>query len=220
MWADGVHVKAGLEKGKAALLVAITGCADGRKRLVALVAGPCELEATWSAVLRDLKRRALRCPKLVESDGHLGIWAGLRNVYPDASERGPPVRCAAGTIGSSTCSTRCQAVPGPGEAAAQADPYADSEREALRLCEHFQASCHTHELDDAAALLERDWDRMVTFCRFRREHCTHLRTTNVVESPFGALRLCTPPGGAKRFKNVENAAAVIFKMLQEAETEF
>jgi hypothetical protein len=45
---DGVHVKAGLDKDKAALLVAIAGCADGRKELVALVAGHRESEAAWS----------------------------------------------------------------------------------------------------------------------------------------------------------------------------
>ena len=59
---------------------------------------------------------------------------------------------------------------------------------------------------------------MVAFYRFPREHWTHLRTTDVVESPFGALRLRTD--AAKRFKKVENATAVIFKMLQVAETRF
>ena len=27
---------------------------------------------------------ALRCPRMVIGDGHLGIWAALREVYPDA----------------------------------------------------------------------------------------------------------------------------------------
>jgi len=44
------------------------------------------------------------------------------------------------------------------------------------------------------------------------------RTTNVVESPFAALRLRTD--AAKRYKKVENATAVIFKMRMLAERRF
>lgn len=39
---------------------------------------------------------------------------------------------------------------------------------------------------------------MVTFYRFPKEHWTHIRATNAVESPFAALRLRTD--AAKRFK--------------------
>jgi hypothetical protein len=46
----------------------------------------------------------------------------------------------------------------------------------------------------------------------------HLRTTNVVESPFAAVRLRT--AAAKRFKKVENATAVIWKTLLIAEQSF
>ena len=53
----------------------------------------------------------------------------------------------------------------------------------------------------------RDWERMLTFYRYPKEHWVHIRTTNVVESPFAALRLRTD--AAKRFKKVERATAVI-----------
>ena len=59
---------------------------------------------------------------------------------------------------------------------------------------------------------------MVTFYRYPKEHWVHLRTTNVVESPFAALRLRTD--AAKRFKKVEWATAVIWKMLMVAEKRF
>jgi transposase-like protein len=39
----------------------------------------------------------------------------------------------------------------------------------------------------------------VTFYAFPKEHWKHLRTTNVVESPFAAVRLRT--GAAMRFKH-------------------
>ena len=56
------------------------------------------------------------------------------------------------------------------------------------------------------------------FYHFPREHWPHLRTSNVVESPFATVRLRTT--AAKRFKKVENATALIWKILQVAETTF
>jgi len=62
------------------------------------------------------------------------------------------------------------------------------------------------------------WERMVTFYRYPKEHWTHLRTTNVVESPFASVRLRTE--AAKRYKKVDNATAVIWKVLLVAEKRF
>ena len=70
----------------------------------------------------------------------------------------------------------------------------------------------------AVAVLEDDWDRMVTFYDFPEDHWKHLRTTNVVESPFASVRLRTT--AAKRFKRVESATALIWKLLTVAEKRF
>lgn len=59
---------------------------------------------------------------------------------------------------------------------------------------------------------------MVTFYRFPREHWLHLRTTNIVERPLAALRLRTD--AAKRYKRVDRATAVIWKMLMVAQQKF
>jgi transposase-like protein len=56
---------------------------------------------------------------------------------------------------------------------------------------------------------------MITFYSFPKEHWVHIRTTNVVESPFSSVRLRTD--AAKRFKKVQNATAMIWKLLQVAE---
>ena len=69
-----------------------------------------------------------------------------------------------------------------------------------------------------AAALEDDWERMVAFYDFPEDHWKHLRTTNVVESPFAAVRLRTT--AAKRFKRVESATALIWKLLLVAEKRF
>lgn len=64
----------------------------------------------------------------------------------------------------------------------------------------------------------RDWERMGSFYDFPKEHWKHIRTTNVIESPFAALRLRTD--AAKRFKKVENATAVIWKTMMVAQKRF
>ena len=56
MWVDGVYVKAGLEKEKAAVLVVMAALSDGSKVVVSTVPGYRESTESWSEVLRDIKR--------------------------------------------------------------------------------------------------------------------------------------------------------------------
>ncbi len=48
-WVDGIYVKAGLEKEKAALLVVLAALSDGRKVVRAVTPGHRESTASWSA---------------------------------------------------------------------------------------------------------------------------------------------------------------------------
>ncbi|OQC36316.1 MAG: Transposase, Mutator family [Acidobacteria bacterium ADurb.Bin051] len=59
---------------------------------------------------------------------------------------------------------------------------------------------------------------MVTFYGYPKEHWKHLRTTNIVESPFASVRLRT--SAAKRFKKVASATALIWRVLLVAEKSF
>lgn len=70
----------------------------------------------------------------------------------------------------------------------------------------------------AADTLERGWNRMITFYDFPKEHWKHLRTSNQIESPFAYLRFRTD--AAKRFERVDNAIAVIWKLLLIGEKKF
>jgi transposase-like protein len=82
----------------------------------------------------------------------------------------------------------------------------------------FQAWRTKRGYADVGRALECDWERMVAFYQFPREHWKHLRTSNPGESPFAAVRLRA--AAAKRFKKVENATAVIWKTLLIAEKTF
>ena len=146
------------------------------------------------------------------ADGHLGIWAALAEQQPTGAEQ----RCWNHRI-----TNVLDAMPQKYQMEARtllcAMPYADTQA----ACEALRAQFDKRYGQLAPKAVERlgaDWERLVTFYQFPREHWRHLRTTNVVESPFAAVRLRT--SAAKRFKKVDAATAMIWKVLQVAETTF
>ncbi|MGH7628043.1 MAG: IS256 family transposase, partial [Gemmatimonadales bacterium] len=212
LWADGLYVKAGLEATKAALLVLIGALADGRKVVLAVESGARESVESGAGVLRDLKARGLGAPKLTVADGHLGIWGALAQVYPASAEQ----RCwnhklrnvldAVPEKRQPEVKVRLQRLAG-----------AESRSECERLRAEFRRT-YGRLFPKAVERLEHDWERLVSYYAFPREHWRHLRTTNVIESPFDAVRLRT--SAAKRFKKVENATALIWKVLLVVEQHF
>jgi transposase-like protein len=212
VWADGIYVKAGLEREKAALLVVIGAFRDGRKEVLAVVPGYRESTESWAAVLRDLKARGLSTPKLVVADGHLGIWGAVAQVWPETREQ----RCWNHKI-LNVLDQLPRKVQTEAKPLLTRIPYAPTRREAERQRKEF-AHRYGQWYPRAAEVLESDWERLVTFYDFPEPHWKHLRTTNVVESPFAAVRLRTT--AAKRFKKVANAAALIWRVLMVAEKRF
>ena len=213
VWVDGVYVKAGFEREKSAVLVVIGALSDGSKVVLSAEPGYRESTQSWSEVLRDLRDRGMGCPQLVVGDGHLGIWGALRNVYPEASEQ----RCWNHKI-INVLDKLPKRQHDQAKLMLRNIPYAESRSEAERMRDVFVRWSRQHSYETAAESLERDWDRMVTFYAFPKEHWRHIRTTNPVESPFAALRLRTD--AAKRYKRVDRAIAVIWKMLMVAEGRF
>jgi transposase-like protein len=213
LWVDGVYVKAGLEKDKAAMLVVIAALRDGRKVVLAVESGYRESTESWAALLRNLKARGFRPPRLVVGDGHLGIWGALTAVFPLARQQ----RCWNHRILNllDKLPRRLQA---EGKRLLTAIPYAETREGAERQKRAFQAWCARKGLGAVGQVLDQDWDRLVTFYAFPKAHWKHLRTTNPVESPFAVVRLRT--AAAKRYKKVEHATAVIWKTLLIAEQTF
>lgn len=213
VWVDGIYVKAGLEKDKAAMLVVLAGLRDGRKVILAVESGHRESTESWGALLRDLQRRGLRAPRVVIGDGHLGIWGALAAVYPTVVEQ----RCWNHRIVNllDKLPKRLQA---DAKSLLTKIPYAETREDAERQKRAFQTWATKKGVAAVGQALDHDWARLVTFYQFPKAHWKHLRTTNPIESPFAAVRLRT--GAAKRYKKVENATAVIWKTLLVAEQTF
>jgi transposase-like protein len=207
IWCDGVYLGAGLEKEHSCLLVVIGAREDGRKELLAMELGYRESTESWAGVLRGLRERGLVAPLLAVGDGALGLWAGLREVFPGTAHQ----RCwnhkAMNVIDRlpkrlhAETRRRLQGIWGASTRAA-AEQQRDTTVTWLRG--GGQA--------DAAATLLRDWDDLVTFYDFPAEHHIHLRTSNVVESIFAGVRLRTTV--AKRARVRENALYLVFKIVE------
>jgi len=213
LWADGIYVKAGLEKEKACLLVVVAALADGRKVLLAVQSGYRESTESWAALLRDLKRRGMNCPRLVIADGNLGLWGAVAQVYPEAGEQ----RCWNHRI-LNVLDQVPEKAQGQASVWLRQMMYAETREKAGALKGKFAAWCEKHQCAAAARRLDEDWERLVAYYDFPQAHWVHLRTTNPVESPFAAARLRT--SAAKRFKRAENATAMLWKLLRVAEKRF
>lgn len=211
-WADGIFVRAGLEKDKAALLVIIGALDNGQKVLLACESGYRESKDSWHGVLRDLRRRGLKLGRLTIADGHLGIWSALGEIHPEGDEQ----RCWNHKITNVLDAMPRRVRDEAGEYLKRV-PYAETQKGCERLRDEF-VNRYKRECPKAVEKLLRDWERMVTFYSYPKEHWVHIRTTNVVESPFSSIRLRTD--AAKRFKRVENATAMIWKLLGVAEKNF
>jgi putative transposase len=212
VWVDGIYVKAGLERDKAAMLVVIGAMSDGTKEVLALTSGYRESTESWTAVFRDLVARGLGEPRLLVADGNAGIWAAVAQVWPGAEEQ----RCWLHKI-RNVLDRMPKREQEEAKELLRAIAYAQSLAEAGEAREAFKKR-YGPWYPKAVEVLKDDWDRMITFYHFPESHWQHIRTTNVVESPFAAVRLRT--SAAKRFKRVEHATALIWKLLGVAEKRF
>jgi transposase-like protein len=208
-WADGLYVKAGVSDRKAALLVIVGATSAGEKVLLACQAGERESKESWLSLLRDLKRRGLKFPRLTVADGHLGIWAALGQLHPGGDEQ----RCWNHKI-VNVLNELPKAEQAEAAQRLSAMMYANSRSACERKRDEFVLRFKKTD-PKACATLTRDWERLVSFFDYPQAHWIHLRTTNIVESPFAAVRLRTD--AARRFKRTQNAEAMIWKLLTVAE---
>jgi transposase-like protein len=210
-WVDGIYVKAGIGKEKAALLVVIGVQEDGTKRFLALEPGYRESKESWAEVLRQLKARGVKSARLFVGDGNLGLWAAVGEVYPESQEQLCWNHKMLNVIDAVSKKEQVEV-----KKHLNAMMYADSRQEAVKERKKFeQAFRHNSK---AVKTVVENWERLTTYYDFPREHWKHLRTSNVVESPFSRVRLRT--AASRRFKSTVNATCLIWKTMMVAEMSF
>ena len=164
VWADGIYVKAGLERDKAALLVVLGAMRDGTKEVLALRSGYRESVESWSEVLRDLKARGIEAPRLLMADGNAAIWGAVRQVWPEAGEQ----RCWNHKM-RNVLDRLPQREQSEAKDLLRAVVYAPSRAEAVKAREVF-ARRYRPWYPKVVDVLEDDWERMVAFYDFPEDH--------------------------------------------------
>jgi putative transposase len=162
-------------------------------------------------VLRQLKSRGVKSARLFVGDGNLGLWAAVGEVYPQAQEQ----LCWNHKM-LNVMDAVSKKEPVQAKSHLNAMMYAESREQALEERKKF-AQAFRHNPKAVKTVVE-NWDRLTAYYDFPREHWKHLRTSNVVESPFSRVRLRT--AASRRFKSQVNATCLIWKTLMVAEISF
>jgi len=207
VWVDGVYLKAGLEREKTALLCALGVREDGSKELLAMGEGYRESKASWAEVLRDLKNRGLKTPRLFIGDGALGIWSALDEIYPQSAQQ----RCWNHKI-MNVMDKLPKALQREAGKRLREIYQADTRSQCEEWADIYARDLRAIGQNGAADCLLRDFDKMTAFYDFPKAHWFHLRTTNPLESIFSGVRLRT--NVVKRFRGRENARYMIFKLIE------
>jgi transposase-like protein len=210
LFGDGIHFNVRLEEARLCALVLIGVRADGTKKLVAIADGYRESTESWADLLRDLRRRGMRAPVLAVGDGALGMWAALREVFPETQAQRCWVHKAANVLNALPTSAQ----PTARKALAEIRDAEDKEHATRAI--HAFSEAFAVKYPKVVARIVDDAEELLAFYDFPAEHWVHLKTTNPIESTFATVRLRTKvtkgPGSraaglAMAFKLVECAQA-------------
>lgn len=209
VWADGIHFNVRLEDDRLCTLVLIGARPDGEKELIAIEDGYRESKDSWLSVLRDLKRRGMQPPAVAVGDGALGFWAAVREVWPQTRDQRDFCHKIANVLDKLP-----KRLQGKAKRMLRDIMYAETREQADENIDAFVAEFspkHTKAVD----CLTKDREALLTFFDFPVEHWKHLRTTNVIESPFATVRLRqrVTKGAGNRTK----ALTMAFKLLDMAQ---
>jgi putative transposase len=209
VWADGVHFRVRLEQARLCCLVIVGVRADGTKELVAVADGERESTDSWAEVLRDLRRRGMQAPVVAVGDGALGLWAALRDVFPETRQQRDWVHKLANVLGCLPKAVQA----GARKALAEVRDAPDREH-AEQAIEGF-ARDYGVKWPKAVAKITDDAEELLTFFDFPAEHWLHLKTSNPIESTFSSVRLRTRVTKGPGSKAA--GLAMAFKLLEAAQ---
>jgi transposase-like protein len=209
LWADGVHFRVRLEQARLCCLVMVGVRADGTKELVAVADGERESTESWAELLRDCRRRGMRAPVVAVGDGALGLWAALRDVFPQTRHQRDWVHKVANVLACLPKSVQA----GARKALAEIRDAPDRDH-ARRAIEVF-ARDYGVKWPKAAAKITDDAEELLCFFDFPAEHWQHLKTSNPIESTFSTVRLRTRVTKGPGSKAA--GLAMAFKLLEAAQ---
>jgi putative transposase len=209
IWVDGIHFNVRLEDDRLCTLVMIGARPDGTKELITVEDGYRESGESWATVLRDLKRRGMRAPMVAIGDGALGFWKAVRDVWPETRHARDWCHKIANVLDKLP-----KRLQGRAKDLLRQAMYADTRAHAQEAIGRF-AEEYEAKYPKAVECIQDDRELLLVHFDFPAEHWKHLRTSNVIESPFATVRLRqrVTKGAGSRTK----ALLMAFKLLDMAQ---
>ena len=209
VWVDGIHFNVRLEDDRLCTLVVIGVRPDGTKELIAVEDGYRESTESWASLLRELKRRGMRAPLVAVGDGALGFWAAVADVWPETRHARDWCHKLRNVLDKLPKRLQPRA-----KALLREAMYADTREHAIQAMGRF-AEEYEAKYPKAVECLRADQDPLLAHFAFPAEHWKHLRTSNIIESPFATVRLRqrVTKGAGSRSK----ALLMAFKLLDMAQ---
>ena len=207
IWADGVYPKAGPKDEQMAVLVVVGLNRRGQKELLAIEEGYRESFESWRDVFRGLKHRGLKWVGMVIADGIAGLWKAQRDVYPAARKQ----RCWVHKMRNVLDKVPKKAHDDVLQALREIY-HARSEKQARAAVRLFGVrfrSLYPKAVDSLFQALEA----MFSYFIAPREHWKSIKSTNVIESMFSAVKLRTD--AARRIPRRDSALYLVFKLLTD-----
>lgn len=204
-WVDGVYPKAGPKNEAMAVLVVVGLNRQGRKELLAIEEGYRESEQSWRDVLLDLKRRGVRWLGMVIGDGMAGLWKAVRDVFPAARRQRCWVHKMRNVIDKVPHHVQDEVLQ-----ALREIYMAGSKQEAENLIKAFRRT-YGPRYPKAVASLDEAGELLLSYFVFPRRHWKSIKSTNVIESLFSAVKLRTD--AARRIPRRESALYLVYRLL-------
>ncbi len=208
IWVDGIHFKVRTGENKLCTLVMIGATRDGRKQLIAVEGGYRESQESWACLLRSLRSRGLKPPKLFIGDGALGFWSAAAEVYPESRNQRCWVHKTANILDKLPKSLQPKA-----KTMIHQMYLAETKADALVAHQQFH-HVFADKYPRAVSCLDDSFEDLFAFYDFPAKHWQHIRTTNPIESTFATVRKRTYSTRGQGSQT--STLALAFKLVMEA----
>ena len=170
-----LHVRCDHKVVSRAVVIATGVREDGHREVRGVAVGDSEDELFWRTFLRSLKDRGLCGVKLVISDQHAGLVAGIKRCFEGAAHQRYRVHFARNLLAT---------VPEGNQemvAAAFRTIFAQASTEEMAAQWDHVRDTFAERFDKAAALMDAAKDEVLAFSAFPRAHWRQVWSTNPLE---------------------------------------
>jgi transposase-like protein len=189
LFLDGSHFKYHAGAKAEPVLVAWGITTTGKPVLLHLAPGSSESTDAWAAFLDDMAARGLRPPLLVVSDRAPGLMAAVEMKLPTSLWQSCIIHRARNLLARVPQHAQAEVKadywaifddidPAPGTAA-----QAEAKKQAKRFCAKWRKL-----FPAAVECLEEDFEHLISYLRFPKQHWKRIRHSNFIERTFGETR--------------------------------